>query len=141
MPNPYEMLGGEPGVRALAKAFYEAMDDLPEAAPIRRMHGEDLGPIEEKLFEYLSGWLGGPPLYAKRHGSICMTGPHRPYAIGPRERDLWLLCMNTALERINASAEIRQMLEAPMARIADAVRNRDNSEPASTSTNETAEAN
>lgn len=127
MTNPYQLLGGEAGVRALCEAFYAIMDTLPEAADIRRMHGSDLGPIQEKLFEYLSGWMGGPQLYQLRHGTVCMTRPHHPYAIGPRERDQWLLCMDLALERIGASAEVKAMLQVPMARIADAVRNRDSS--------------
>lgn len=133
MTNPYQLLGGEAGVRALCAAFYAVMDTLPEAQPIRRMHGDDLGAITEKLYEYLSGWMGGPPLYQMRHGSMCMTGPHRPYAIGPRERDLWLRCMDLALERVNASAEVKAMLQGPLARIADAVRNRDHADTAAAS--------
>jgi hemoglobin len=56
-----------------------------------------------------------------------MTKPHQPYAIGSRERDQWLLWMDLALERIGASAEVKTMLQGPMARIADAVRNRNSS--------------
>lgn len=130
MTNPYQLLGGKAGVRALCEAFYAIMDTQPEAADIRRMHGSDLGPIKEKLYEYLSGWMGGPPLYQLRHGTVCMSKPHQPYAIGTRERDQWLLCMDLALERIGASAEVKAMLQGPMARIADAVRNRSSSSSA-----------
>ena len=56
---------------------------------------------------------------------MCMTEPHEPYAIGPDERDQWLLCMDQALERINASEEVKEMLKEPMFRVADAIRNRD----------------
>lgn len=125
--TPYQLLGGEEGVRRLCDAFYDCMDQLPEAADIRRMHGEDLTGIRQKLFEFLSGWLGGPHLYAQKYGSICMTGPHRPYAIGPKERDQWLLCMNRALERVGASDEVKAMLERPMHAIADMIRNRESS--------------
>src|SRR5690554_3690611 len=62
MNTPYQLLGGEPGLRKLANTFYDIMDSLPEAAEIRAMHGGDLDEIKEKLFEYLSGWMGGPPL-------------------------------------------------------------------------------
>lgn len=127
--TPYELLGGEDGIRALANAFYDAMDELPEAAAIRAMHGEDLGEIKEKLFEYLSGWLGGPGLYQQKHGTVCLTSPHEHYAIGPDERDQWLLCMDSALERIGASDEVKTMVKQPFYRIADAVKNRDSSEP------------
>lgn len=125
--TPYQLLGGEPGIRALAEAFYDIMDELPEAATIRAMHAEDLGDIKQKLFEYLSGWLGGPPLYLEKRGTVCLTSPHAPYRIGPDERDQWLLCMEKALERIGASDEVRQMVRQPFFRIADTIRNKDSS--------------
>lgn len=128
MNTPYELLGGEEGVRALCDAFYQAMDEMPQTEKIRRMHKENLDDIKEKLFEYLSGWMGGPNLYADKYGTVCMTDPHKPFAIGPKERDQWLACMDEALERVNASDEVKEMLKVPMFRIADAVKNRDKSE-------------
>ncbi|HEY6609684.1 MAG TPA: group II truncated hemoglobin [Pseudomonas sp.] len=128
--TPYELLGGEDGVRRLCEAFYDCMEQLPEAADLRRMHGEDLSGIRQKLFEFLSGWLGGPHLYAQKYGSICMTGPHRPFAIGPKERDQWLLCMDRALEQVGASEEVKTMLKQPLQAIADMIRNRETSAPA-----------
>ncbi len=125
--TPYQLLGGEAGIRRLAEAFYEAMDELPEAATIRAMHAESLTDIQQKLFEYLSGWLGGPPLYKERTGSVCLTDPHKPYAIGPAERDQWLLCMEKALERVGASAEVKAMVKQPFFHIADFLRNREES--------------
>ena len=125
--TPYQLLGGEDGVCRLCEAFYDCMEQLPEAADIRRMHGEDLSGIRQKLFEFLSGWLGGPHLYAQKYGSICMTGPHRPFAIGPKERDQWLLCMDRALEQVGASEEVKAMLKQPLQAIADMIRNRETS--------------
>ena len=122
--TPYQILG-EQGIRDLTSAFYDIMDTLPEAADVRAMHAQDLGPMKEKLADYLTGWMGGPPLYADKHGTVCMTEPHEPYHIGPRERDQWLLCMDKALEQIGASDELIEMLKVPMYRVADAVRNKD----------------
>jgi hemoglobin len=124
MSNPYELLGGETGVRELCTRFYAIMDTLPEAAGIRAMHGESLEPIREKLFEYLSGWMGGPPLYHRRTGTVCLTRPHAPYAIGAAERDAWLLCMERALETVAAGEELRAMLREPLLRVADMLVNR-----------------
>ncbi len=122
--TPYQILG-EDGIRRLTSAFYDLMDELPEVAELRRMHARDLEPMKEKLADYLTGWMGGPPLYAQKYGTVCMTTPHEPYAIGPRERDQWLLCMDKALERIDASEELVDMLKVPLFRIADAIRNRE----------------
>jgi hemoglobin len=123
MQTPYELLGGEEKIRELANAFYDAMDRLPQAAGIRQMHGENLDVIKEKLFEYLSGWMGGPPLYFKNHNTICLTTPHKPFAIKAEHRDQWLLCMDQALEEVGASDEVRAMLKEPLYQLADIVRN------------------
>lgn len=123
MKSPYELLGGDQGIKDLCKAFYQAMDDLAEVKVVRDMHGKDLSAIEEKLYLYLSGWLGGPQLYQEKYNSVCLTSPHKGYKIGVAERDQWLLCMDTALERVNASDEVKAMLKDPMFRIADAISN------------------
>jgi hemoglobin len=122
---PYELIGGEAALRRLVDRFYEIMDTDPRAATIRAMHGADLGPIREKLFEFLSGWLGGPPLYSQRTGSICITHAHQPFAIGPAERDQWVMCMRQALIDVETPPAVREMLDPAFERIADFVRNRD----------------
>lgn len=124
--SPFEILGEE-GIQALCNNFYDVMEELDEVADIRQMHAKDLSAMKIKLAEYLTGWMGGPPRYHDKHGTVCMTDPHKPYKIGPKERDQWLLCMTTALERINASDDIKEMLKVPMFRIADAIRNHDGS--------------
>lgn len=126
--TPYDLIGGDAGVRALAEAFYDAMDRLPEAATVRAMHKGDLAPIKLKLYEFLSGWFGGPRLYFEKYGSVCMHGPHSPYAIGAAERDQWLACMKAALDTVGASEELRALLRVPMYRFADALRNRETAE-------------
>jgi hemoglobin len=132
--TPYQILG-EDGIRELTNAFYDIMDKLPEAAGLRAMHAKDLSPMKEKLAEYLTGWMGGPPLYADKYGSVCMTEPHEPYHIGPEERDQWLMCMDEALEQIGASEELVEMLKVPMFRIADAIRNKEGPSAAATNPN------
>ena len=132
--TPYQLMG-EDGIRELTSAFYDIMDALPEVAALRAIHARDLGPMKEKLAEYLIGWMGGPPLYANKYGTVCMTTPHEPYHIGPEERDQWLMCMDKALEQIDASDELVEMLKIPMFRIADAVRNKEGPSAAITDPN------
>lgn len=121
--TPYELLGGEDGVRRLINRFYDIMNEAHEVHGIRQMHAQDLGPMKEKLFEFMSGWLGGPALYLERHGSICITKAHTPFTIGERERDQWLLCMERALADTGASDTVREMMKQPLYRIADFLRN------------------
>jgi hemoglobin len=132
--TPFQVLG-EQGIRELTSAFYDIMDSLPEAAEVRAMHAADLAPMKEKLAEYLIGWMGGPPLYAQRYGTVCMTEPHEHYHIGPEERDQWLLCMHRALAQTGASEELVEMLRIPLFRIADAIRNREGPSAAATDAN------
>lgn len=133
--TPYQILG-EDGIRRLADAFYDVMDERPQAATIRAMHAANMDLIKDKLYEYLTGWMGGPPLYASKYGTVCLTDPHKPYPIGPDERDQWLDCMHEALQRIGASEELQAMLKQPMFLIADTVRNRDTSDPIERDPNE-----
>jgi len=95
------------------------MDALPEAASIRAMHAEDLEPMIEKLSVFLIGWMGGPRTYSERFGSVVIPAAHTPFAIGPDERDQWLLCMEKALQEEGmgdpflapVTAGLRQMAE------------------------------
>lgn len=60
-PQPhYERIGGDEKVRSLVRRFYQLMDELPEAHGIRKLHAEDLQGATDKLFKFLSGWMGGP---------------------------------------------------------------------------------
>ncbi|MRI35356.1 globin [Endozoicomonas sp. OPT23] len=121
--TPYELLGGETKVKELAITFYQVMDELEEASEIRAMHSRNLDKIQQALFEYLSGWLGGPNLYQQKHATVCLTKPHKPFTINAAHRDQWLKCMNEALIRVNASEEVKEMLNQPMFQLADFIRN------------------
>lgn len=136
MKTPYQILGEE-GVRALANAVYDVMDELDEARIIRAMHADNLANVKEKLTDYLLGWMGGPPAYKEKTGSVCLSEAHAPYAIGEAERDQWLRCFHVALERVNASDELKAMLTVPIFRVADAIRNNKSVSPCESSDRQT----
>ena len=122
--SPYEMIGGAPVVRAIVDRFYDLMDSDPEVASLRAMHSSDLSPMRDRLFEFLSGWLGGPPLYFQRPGHNCIMSAHRPFPIGEAERDQWMICMRRALHDCSVSKEVRDLLDMPLVRMAEAFRRR-----------------
>ena len=126
--TPYEILGDD-GIKQLAGAFCDVMNKLPEARTIRAMHAENLDHMKRMLGAYLVGWMGGPPVYLALKGTVCLTDPHAPFRIGKQERDQWLLCMDSALDQIDASQELKEMLKQPLFQIADTVRNCANSDP------------
>ena len=121
--TPYEMIGGEVVLRALVKDFYRIMDELPEAYGIRKLHPGDLAGSEEKLFMFLSGWLGGPDLFAQRFGHPRLRARHLPFAIAEGERDQWLLCMQEALKLHVKDSALRDKLYQALAGLADHMRN------------------
>ncbi|MFW2389767.1 MAG: group II truncated hemoglobin [Polyangiales bacterium] len=123
--SPYELLGGDDGVRKLTADFYELMDTLPEAATIRAMHKGDLSMITDKLGTFLIGWLGGPQHYQKRFGRVIIPLAHKPFPIGPAERDQWLLCMHRALEKTSLDGSMKARLMDSFGRMAEMCRTKD----------------
>lgn len=123
-PTPYERIGGEAGVRRLVHRFYQLMDELPEAYAIRKLHPADLASSEQKLFEFFSGWLGGPPLFEQKHGPVFLRRRHLPFPIAGAERDQWLMCMRLALEEVVEDAALRTRLQEALTGLADHMRNR-----------------
>ncbi len=121
--TPYERLGGEQALRKLVDRFYDLMDSLPEAADIRAMHPGDLSSSREKLFMFLSGWLGGPSLYIERHGHPRLRARHLPFPIGDAERDAWMLCMERALSEMSLDEAFRLQLLQALKQTADHMHN------------------
>ncbi len=119
----YERLGGAEKVHALVTRFYELMDELPESYGIRKMHAADLGSANDKLFKFLSGWMGGPQLFVQEFGQPFLRRRHFPFAIGNSERDQWLMCMDMALQEVVTDEALHQELSAAFAKVADHMRN------------------
>lgn len=111
-------------MRRLVHRFYQLMDELPEAYGIRKLHPADLSTSEQKLFEFFSGWLGGPPLFEQKHGPVFLRRRHLPFAIAGAERDQWMMCMRMALEECVGDAALRARLHEALAGLADHMRNR-----------------
>lgn len=122
--TPYALLGGEPAVRQLVKQFYSYMDSLPEAQGIRRMHAADLSGAEEKLFMYLSGWLGGPQLFIEKYGHPMLRARHLNFAIGTDEASHWLTCMRKALADVTPDEYLRSQLMLALTDLALHMRNK-----------------
>ena len=120
--TPYDLLGGAAAVRAVVDKFYDIMDSAPYAKSIRAMHGPDLGPMRDRLFWFMSGWLGGPQIFFEKRPGVCIRSAHRPFAIGPAERDAWLRCMLSALDEVAPGPEVRRLLEQPLFRMAEMFR-------------------
>ena len=123
-PTPYQLLGGAARVRELVDRFYDLMDSTPAFASARRLYPPQLDESRDKLYLFLSGWLGGPQLYVGRYGHPMLRARHLPFSIGIAERDQWMACMVMAMEDIGLDETLRSGLAHALFQTADWMRNR-----------------
>jgi hemoglobin len=116
--TPYDVFGGESAIRSLVDRFYFYMDILPEAQGIRAMHQTNLASAKDKLFKFLSGWLGGPNLFIQEFGHPMLRARHLPFKIGESERDQWMLCMNKALDEITTDPRLKTNIQNALQQLA-----------------------
>jgi len=122
-PSLYDRMGGANAIEQLVESFYQHMDTLPQAQAIRVLHPADLGRTKQDLKRYLAEWTGGPALYTPEKGHPRMRARHMHVPIGADARDAWLLCMACALEDCIKDEQARAALFAPLAKLADWMRN------------------
>ncbi|WP_240636142.1 group II truncated hemoglobin [Caldimonas tepidiphila] len=120
----FDLIGGEAQVRALVDRFYDLMELEPAWAELRAMHPTPLDGSRDKLFWFLCGWLGGPQHYMERFGHPRLRARHLPFAIGIRERDQWLACMERAMREVELDAALVERLRAAFFNTADWMRNK-----------------
>lgn len=120
--TPYLEIGGEEGVRLLAETFYDVIE--AESATLRAMLPKNTRNTREKFFMYLSGWLGGPPLYEQKWGHPRLRMRHFPFPIGQEEADEWMRCMRQALDHADVPDPLRTFLDERFAPLADHMKNR-----------------
>ncbi len=121
--SAYQLLGGESRVRELVDRFYDLMQLEAEFSGILALHPQDLSGSRDKLFWFLSGWLGGPDLFQQRFGHPRLRARHLPYAIASQERDQWLRCMAWALQDMQVEEELQMRLLRAFYQTADWMRN------------------
>jgi hemoglobin len=121
--STYELVGGQHGLRELVDRFYDLMELEPEFSGIRAMHPADLSGSREKLYLFLSGWMGGPDLYVQQFGHPKLRARHLPFPIGVSERDQWLRCMHQAMKDRGIQGLLFERLSQSFFTTADWMRN------------------
>lgn len=127
LTTPYELMGGETGIRRLVDRFYDLMDTAPEAATVRALHAASLKASRDKLHLYLMMWTGGPQTYVEQRGHPMLRARHLPFTISTRERDEWLWCMDRALDEHEMPEDLRGYLRERLHALADHMRNQPDS--------------
>ncbi len=124
-PNPlspelrgtlYERIGPE-SLRALLERFYAQVAQNELLAPVfPGSRDPSLWQVTlAKQFAFMSGFLGGPPLYHQTYGNPMLRARHLPFAVTPARARAWLECMRHALEHspeidAGAAAELSAVL-------------------------------
>lgn len=121
----YERVGGEKSVRELVDRFYDLMDEQDDLTELRQLHAKSLKVSRDKLFMFLSGWLGGPSLYTDKYGHPRLRARHLPFSIGIEERDQWMKCMKNAMQQMSMEESLQQELLQAFFKTADFMRNRE----------------
>ena len=103
----YDYIGGETTIRNIVNAFYPKVLAHPLLAPI---FPEDIEPLIDKQFQFLTQFFGGPSLYTDKHGNPMMRARHLPFPITKDRADAWLECMQRTLEEVVPSDEVRSII-------------------------------
>ncbi|MEW9701304.1 globin [Paenibacillus sp. SI8] len=103
----YEYMGGEQTIRQIVNTFYPKVLAHPLLAPI---FPDDMEPLMEKQFQFLTQFFGGPSLYTDLHGNPMMRARHAPFPITRERAEAWLACMQSTLEEVVPSNELRLVI-------------------------------
>ena len=122
----YDAAGGMEFFEALVDRFYDGVAADP---PLRRLYPQpdDLGPARRRQTLFLAQYWGGPTTYSEERGHPRLRMRHFPFAIGPTERDRWLVHMAAAVVQTAPTPEIAERLMTYFVPAAEAMRNRDDS--------------
>jgi hemoglobin len=120
----YDAAGGMPFFEALVDHFYDGVAGDPVLVALYP-EPHDLAPARHRLTLFLAQYWGGPTTYDAERGHPRLRMRHAPFAIGPAERDRWLVHMRAAVEACAPAPDVARRLDAYFEMAADAMRNRD----------------
>jgi hemoglobin len=125
-PSIYRKIGGRKKISQVVDRFYQIMQTDPMARECLHTHPtpDNLKIPAEKLKDFLSGWLGGPQLFAQKYGHPRMRMRHMKFPISMMARDQWLYCMNKSLEENNISEDLRNQIMHALDDLSGVIQNR-----------------
>ncbi len=121
MPTPYDTIGVET-LNHLIHAFYRRVGKHPNLAPI---FPDDLTETARKQEQFMTQFLGGPPLYTEEHGHPMLRARHMPFEITQTRAKEWLQCMEDAMDEVGLSGSIRDFYFSRLVQTAEHMINTD----------------
>lgn len=122
----YSQIGGEAGVKHLVETFYDLIEQHPQGEAVNLLHlrGHGVAHSRVEQFNFLSGFLGGPGLYAEKYGHSNVRLMHEHVEIDAEAKDAWLVCMGMAIDQVGIDAELKSQLMANFTVVANLLVNR-----------------
>ncbi len=120
----FQRAGGVPFFEALVERFYDGVAGDPLIRPLYPETDEGLPEARRRLTLFLAQYWGGPTTYDEERGHPRLRMRHAPFAIGPSERDRWLVHMRSAIAALAPPADVTAELDGYFAMAAEAMRNR-----------------
>lgn len=121
VPTPFDAIGKEM-LHRLIDAFYRRVANHPDLIPI---FPDDLTETARKQKQFMTQFLGGPPLYTSEHGHPMLRARHMPFEITYTRANAWLHCMEEAMDEIGLTGSIRDFYLARLVQTAQHMINTD----------------
>ena len=119
MPTLYSRLGAA-NIRKLVLAFYPLVQAHPLLADL---FPEDLSETMNKQEAFLTGFLGGPPLYHQTYGHPMLRARHLKFPITRDVALAWFDCFTQAVRSLDVDADLQDEVLAAVGRTAAAMIN------------------
>jgi hemoglobin len=111
---------GAAKLRQIVQVFYP----LVKAEPlIADLFPDNLSETMDKQEAFLTGFLGGPPLYHQTYGNPMLRYRHAKFAITPTRAKAWFACFREAVDAVELEPHTAQELLEAVARTAAAMVN------------------
>jgi len=94
-------------VRSIVEHFYPKVKADPLLGPI---FPDDIRPVMEKQYMFLTQFFGGPPLYSEKYGHPMMRARHLPFPVTPARAEAWLNCMARALSETDIPEQLHPVI-------------------------------
>ncbi len=118
----YARMGGADAIARLVDAFYRRVQEHPT---LSRLFPEDIQPVRDRQYAFLTQFFGGPDLYTRQYGPPMMRARHLPHPITPERREEWLSCMRSALDEAGITGLLRTQVYERLALTAQHMVNSD----------------
>ncbi len=115
----YEAIGAAK-LREIVQTFYP----LVKAHPLLTdLFPDELSETMNKQEAFLTGFLGGPPLYHQTYGHPMLRGRHMKFQITVERAQAWFECFTQATSSVNLEEQVRTELLQAVARVVAAMVN------------------